>query len=145
MSADISEVKVSDYIADHQSTYISQSLKKMEDKKRSSESHETSRAHVLQSSLVNKNILTNNYVEEASAVNSVTGTGSAMSYFNSLCKQEVSKHKSIIPDIDFTNKYVRKPTNGGSGLAKANNPSNLSPESNQGSFLNQSLQANATT
>lgn len=97
----------------------------MEDKKRSSESHESTRAHVLQSSIVNKNILTNNYVDEAAAA----GSSSAMSnYFNSLCKQEVNKQRSIIPEIDFTNKYVRKQTSGSSGLAKGANVSNLSLE-----------------
>lgn len=111
----------------------------MEEKKRPSESHEASKAHVLQTSIVNKNILTNNYVDDPAG----GGASSGMSYFNSLCKQEMNKHKSIIPDIDFTNKYVRKQTSGTSGLAKATNQSNLSPESNQGSFLNQSHQGAA--
>ena len=34
--------------------------------------------------------------------------GVRKNYFNSLCKEQTSKSKSIIPDIDFTNKYVKK-------------------------------------
>jgi hypothetical protein len=100
-------VKVSEYIAEQTRGYASQSLAGglYESKRQSLQPeplHEFDQADGLQKS----NSLKGKGQHSTTAGKANVGD---KSYFNQLCDQGLSKqHKSIIPEIDFTNKYVRK-------------------------------------